>query len=64
MNKIFVRTYDKTVFGVDPETLNPLTTSYYDPYCFDDSLPNVTYISFYEWYHMRNEQWDKQRAEY
>lgn len=64
VNKIFVRSFDKTVFGIDPETLNPLTTGYYDPYCFNDPLPGVKYISFDEWCTMRNEQWVKQRAEY
>jgi len=60
MNKVLVRSDDKTVFPINPETLEALSTGYYDAYCFDDPEPGVTYISFNEWCRLRNRQWDSE----
>ena len=60
MKKILVRSNDKTVFPINPETLEALSTSYYDPYCFDDPESDVEYISFNEWCKLRNRQWDRE----
>ena len=60
MNKVLVRSDDKTVFPINPETLEALSTGYYDAYCFNDPEPGVTYISFNEWCLLRNKQWDRE----
>ena len=60
MNKVLVRSDDKTVFPINPETLEALSTGYYDAYCFADPEPGVTYISFNEWCNLRNKQWDRE----
>jgi hypothetical protein len=39
----------KTVFEIDPVTLEPKTTSCYDPWCFSSPDPDVIYIGFYDW---------------
>ncbi len=58
--KLLVRCESKTVFEINRETLNPLSTGCYDAYCFSDPLPNVEYISHSEWVRLRNEQWDRE----
>ncbi len=60
MKKILVRSNDKTVFPIHPETLEALSTGYYDAYCFADPEPDVQYISFNEWCSLRNKQWDRE----
>lgn len=64
MTKTLVRCDDRTVFPIDPVTLEALSTGYYDAYCFNDPEPDVVYISFNEWCRLRNEQWDRQRIAY
>ncbi len=54
--KILVRCEDRTVFPIDPTTLEALSTGYYDAYCYTDPEPNVNYISFSKWCTLRNEQ--------
>ena len=55
---------DRTVFEIDPTTLDAKTCSYYDPYCYSDPRSDVTYIEYSKWVGMRNEQWDKQMHDY
>ena len=62
--KTLVLSNDRTVFPIDPVTLEALSTGYYDAYCFNDPEPGVVYISFSEWCRLRNEQWDKQQFRY
>ena len=48
--KTLVRSEDKTVFEIDPITLEPMRSpTLYDPYCFDNPNPEVIYMSFAEW---------------
>ena len=49
MNKVLVRSDDKTVFPINPETLEALSTGYYDAYCYIDPRPDVLYIEFDKW---------------
>jgi hypothetical protein len=55
---------DRTVFEIDPITLEAKTCSYYDAYCYLDPRNDVTYIEYSDWVGMRNEQWDKQMHDY
>jgi hypothetical protein len=55
---------DKTVFEIDPSTLEAKGCSCYDPHCYSDPLPEAMYIEYSEWVCMRNRQWDKQMWEY
>ncbi len=47
--KTIVRCVDRTVFEVDPITLEPKRASCYDAYCYTDPEPNVRYIEHAEW---------------
>lgn len=58
--KVLVRCDDKTVFPINPDTLEALSTGYYDAYCFTDPESNVQYISYSEWTRLRNKQWDRE----
>lgn len=55
---------DRTVFEIDPITLDAKQCSCYDAYCYSDPLPDVTYIEYSDWVGMRNKQWDKQMHDY
>ena len=57
--KTYVRCYDRTVFEIDPVTLNPKTCGYYDAYCFIDPKPDVIYIEHYDWVRECNKQWNR-----
>lgn len=59
MKKLFVRCVDRTVFEIDPETLEPLGPSCYDAYCYTDPRRDVNYIEHMEWTNLQSEQWDK-----
>ena len=62
--KTFVRCCtDKTVFEINPKTLDAMTCGRYDPYCYVDELPDVEYIEYSDWLQLRNKQWDKMRYE-
>jgi hypothetical protein len=54
MPETIVRSADKMVFRVNPETLDPLCVEYYDCFCFDDPLQNVHYIEFSDWVDLRS----------
>lgn len=62
--RTLVRCEDRTVFEINPTTLDAKTCGYYDAYCYSDPLPDVTYISYSEWVGMRNTQWDQQMRSY
>jgi hypothetical protein len=47
--RVIVRCQDRTVFEIDPSTLEAKTCSYYDAYCFDDPLTDVQYVSYSDW---------------
>lgn len=47
---------DKTVFQISPITFEPLSCSYYDPYCFTDPRTDVDYISYTEWLRIREQK--------
>lgn len=62
--KTLVRCIDKSVFEIDPVTLEAKHCSVYDAYCYSDPEPNVTYIEHSDWVGLRNQQWDKARNIY
>ncbi len=47
--KTIVRCADKMVFQVNPQTLEALQCSRYDPYCYSDPEPGVQYMEHSEW---------------
>ena len=49
MKHIIVRCTDRMVFPVNPKTLEPLSTSYYDPYCYSAPLPETEYMEHSTW---------------
>ena len=46
---LFVRCTDYSVFEVSRRTLEPKTSSIYDPYCFCDPREDVEYIEYTDW---------------
>jgi len=58
--KTYVRCYDRTVFEINPDTLEPKSCGSYDAYCFIDPEPDVIYIEHNDWVLLRNKQWDRE----
>jgi len=48
-DRTLVRCVDRTVFEVDPVTLEPNGCSVYDAYCYTDPEQGVRYIEHAEW---------------
>jgi hypothetical protein len=44
-----VRCVDRTVFPIDPVTLEPKRCGAYDPWCYTDPEPGIEYIEHSEW---------------
>lgn len=57
MSKTMVRCVDRSVFEIDPVTLEPKHCSVYDPYCYSDPELGVTYIEHSDWCR----QWNTKR---
>ena len=55
--KTLVRCADRMVFEIDPNTLEALTCSYYDAYCFTDPLTEANYVNYFEWLNRREKRW-------
>lgn len=53
MSEIWVRCVSRTVFPVDPVTLEAKNCGTYDAYCFSDPEPDVTYLTPEEWMRLR-----------
>jgi hypothetical protein len=49
MQRTLVRCEDRTVFPVNPVTLEPLSCGWYDPYCYCDPELGVRYIEHTTW---------------
>jgi hypothetical protein len=47
--KTKVRCNTKMVFEIDPITLEAKTCSSYDPWCYSNLDPDVTYLELHEW---------------
>lgn len=60
MNTIKVRCTDRMVFRVRPDTYEALSCECYDPYCYIDPEPGVTYIEYSDWCELRRKQRDKE----
>ena len=58
--KTKVRKSDHMVFEVEPITLNPISESYYDPWCYSDPEPTVDYVEFGDWSVQRSKMRDYQ----
>lgn len=56
--KTKVRCVDRTVFEVNPATLEPLRCGTYDAYCYTDPEPGVEYIEYADWCLERNKKRD------
>lgn len=57
--KTLVRCVDKSVFEINPITLEAKSCSCYDAYCYSDPEKDVKYIEHSDWVKQRNEQWKK-----
>lgn len=62
--KTLVRCNDRTVFEIDPITLDAKSCGFYDAYCYTDPCPDAVYISQSEWTRLRNCQWDQQMQQF
>ena len=64
MKETKVRCSDRTVFEVNPVTLDAIGSRMYDAYCYVDPEHDVEYIEYGDWVSRRNKMWDLQRYDY
>lgn len=54
MKQLYVRCMDKMVFPIHKKTLEALSCSTYDAYCFSASDNEIEYIDYLDWLGLRN----------
>jgi hypothetical protein len=50
---------NNTVIEVNPKNLKAISSSSYDPWCYSDPEPGVTYMEFHEWLSKTNKPKNK-----
>jgi hypothetical protein len=59
VRETYVRCNDRTIFKINPHTLEALSTGYYDPYCFSSPRPYVDYMSYSDWLKQKDILWKR-----